>query len=72
MNALTQRKFVKYLVLKISSIRTQFENNFQSLGAVYFITARVAKRAKVMFSQAFVCPSPGGGEDVTMGHHHPP
>ena len=25
------------------------------------ITARVAKRAKVMFSQAFVCPSPGGG-----------
>ena len=37
-------------------------------------TARVAKRAKVMFSQAFVCPSPEGGEEVTMGldHHHPP
>ena len=27
----------------------------------HIITARVAKRAKVMFSQAFVCPSPGGG-----------
>ena len=26
----------------------------------FIITARVAKRAKVMFSQAFVCPSPGG------------
>ena len=27
----------------------------------FLVTARVAKRAKVMFSQAFVCPSPRGG-----------
>ena len=28
------------------------------------VTARVAKRAKVMFSQASVCPTPGEGEGV--------
>ena len=40
------------------------------------ITARVAKRVKVMFSQAFVCPSPGGGggggQPWTMSQHLPP
>ena len=43
--------------------------------------ARVAKRAKVMFSQAFVCPSPGGGgggsvanqmQHGTRSEHLPP
>ena len=42
------------------------------------ITARVARRAKVMFSQAFVCPSPGGGGrrhtkcNLGPGHLHLP
>ena len=34
----------------------------QKQGSLHdIITARLAKRAKVMFSQAFVCPSPGRG-----------
>ena len=43
----------------------------------FLFTARLAKRAKVMFSQAFVCPSPGGGEGGVAtpnasGQHLPP
>ena len=36
------------------------------------VTARVAKRAKVMFLQAFVCPTRGGGgkvDDQGPGHN---
>ena len=37
--------------------------NYYSTNSVtkIFVTARVATRAKVMFSEAFVCPTPGGG-----------
>ena len=42
---------------------------------ILIITARLAKRVKVMFSQAFVCPSPGEGGVATpnaSGQHLPP
>ena len=43
----------------------QFALRRTNQGTRQLITSRVVKRAKVMFSQAFVCPSPGGGRCYT-------
>ena len=63
------------IISPISRARVYSRRASAVIRALMF-TARLAKRAKVMFSQAFVCPSPGGEGGVATpnasGQHLPP